>query len=120
MLGDGQAPLGEPGHKPAPTAGQTNPYALFGCDLNGNMTSRDRRYDGGLRRHYTFFWDGDDRLRTAQESGVTRLQASGPGGVLFDDNAHGAYTPGLWQNQGGEHEAERTGRRQPPGLMSSV
>jgi YD repeat-containing protein len=57
----------------APTAGQTNPYALCGYDLNGNMTSRDRRYDGGLRRQYTFFWDGDDRLRTAQESGVTRL-----------------------------------------------
>src|SRR5439155_9179015 len=30
-----------------PTSQQANPYMLFGYDLNGNTTRRERRYDNG-------------------------------------------------------------------------
>ena len=76
-----------------PTSGQANPYTLFSYDLNGNMTSRERKYAApyaGLTRHYTFAWDGDDRLRLAQESGSTRLQAN------YDGDGVRVYKADTW------------------------
>ena len=51
-----------------PTSQQASPYMLFGYDLNGNTTRRERRYDNGTLRLYDLFWDGDDNLRRTDQA----------------------------------------------------
>jgi hypothetical protein len=104
------------GTNAAPTSGQTTPYTLFSYDSEGRVTYRERRYDSGLLRGYTFEWDGSNRLRSVKEGANTRFTASyagsglrvgkwddwtgshnyswGPGGVLFDSNGSTTHTPG--------------------------
>jgi RHS repeat-associated protein len=115
------------GTNAAPTARQTNPYTLVSYNTNGLMSQRDRRHDSGLRQVYDLLWDGDDRLRLVQESGVTRFSALyngdglrvqkqdtrgalglqthnfswGPGGLLHEDNPTTVYTPGFGHRSNG-------------------
>jgi hypothetical protein len=60
----------------APTSGQAGAYTLFGYDLNGRVTYRDRRHKSGLRRTLDLFWDGDDHFRQVKEGSTTHLTAS--------------------------------------------
>jgi hypothetical protein len=109
-----------------PVSGQTNPHSLFSYDANGNMTSRERRYDGGMFRTLSFLWDGDNRLRVVNEGGTNRITAVydgdgvrasktenwpgaslthnyswGPDGLVYDGNANTTYTPGFGQQANG-------------------
>ena len=110
------------GSNAPPTSGQTNPYTLFGYDPCGRMSNRERRYDSGRLRSYSFLWDGDDRLRQVNERATNRFTASydgggdrisktdswsgthnyswGPGGLLADSSGSTTYTPGFSQRLG--------------------
>ncbi len=98
-----------------PTSGQANPYTLNTHDLNGRVTRRERKHDGGLTKVFDFLWDGDDRLRSVKEGVTTRFTATyggdglrvnkwdswtgqhdyswGPGGLVHDSNGSTTYTP---------------------------
>ena len=110
------------GTNAAPTHLQANPYTLFTYDACGRTTYRERQFDGGWHRDFSFFWDGDDRLRSVKNGTDTWLSASydgdgtrvsktdfwtgahnyswGAGGIVADSNSSTTYTPGFAQRQG--------------------
>jgi RHS repeat-associated protein len=90
------------------------------------MSSRERRYDGGMLRTLSLLWNADDRLRVVNEGSTNRITASydgdgvrasktenwpgaalahnyswGPDGLLYDSNANTIYTPGFGQQASG-------------------
>jgi YD repeat-containing protein len=106
-----------------PTSGQANSYTRYTYDSNGRPTQRDRRYDGGVLEVFAFGWDGDGRLRSLTQGGVTQFTARydgsglrrskrdsatgqhdctwGPRGVLRDSHGGGTTcTPGLAERKG--------------------
>ena len=47
-----------------PTSGQASPYTLFGYNLNGMQSYRERRLaTGGAVQSLWFWWDGADGMR---------------------------------------------------------
>jgi RHS repeat-associated protein len=110
------------GTNAAPTSGQSAPYTLFTYDVNGCMTQRERRYDGGLLKTLDFIWDSDERLRQIKEGATTRFSADyrgdglrvgkwdswtgqhdytwGPSGIVYDSSGTTVLTPGLSQRSG--------------------
>jgi RHS repeat-associated protein len=111
------------GSSTAPTSGQSAPYTLVTYDVNGCMTRRERRDDGGLLKTLDFVWDGDRRLRQIKEGATTRFTAAyrgdglrvgkwdswtgqhdyswAPGGIVFDSSGSTVLTPGLAQRSNG-------------------
>jgi len=78
-----------------PTPGQTMPYMLFNCDLNGNTTHRERRFNDGLLNSFDLYWDGADQLNQVNVHGgsaVVGTRYNGDGQrVTMQDTAGGSF-----------------------------
>ena len=69
-------------------------YMLFGYDLNGNTTHRERRFPDGALNSFVLYWDGADELRTMYQGGTQNWIASYNGDgerVRLFDSASGSY-----------------------------
>jgi hypothetical protein len=112
------------------TSGQTPPYTWLYYDVNGRVTTRDRRLTGAAsNRIFAFSWDADDRLRAVREGTLDRFLAKygedglrrwksegwalptnpatineytwGAGGLLHSSNPNTVYMPGIGRRSNG-------------------